>query len=651
MATWEGALVWAISAIGFLSLSKTILQFVKWVYCMFLRPPKNLTATYGSWALVTGSTDGIGKALTFELASKGLNLVLVGRNPHKLKSTSHEILDKFGKKNKTQIKAIAVDLEKVSGEEIEGKIRREIQGLEIGVLINNAGSAAEGPRFFHENSREDIDRILKVNIGGVCWVTKAVLPGMLKRKKGAILNIGSGASAVLPSFPFSAVYAATKAFVATFSLTLCVEYKEHGIDIQCQVPMYVATKMISNTIDGTSFFVPSPEKYSKASVRWIGYESLCIPHFAHALEAYLLSVVPDSVLNNVVFLFKLRLRNKRLRQLESAKPMEICKMGTWEDALVLAISTIGFLSLAKPILKFVKWVYCMFLRPPKNLTATYGSWALVTGSTDGIGKALTFELASKGLNLVLVGRNPHKLKSTSHEILDKFGKKNKTQIKTIAVDLEKVSGEEIEGKIRREIQGLEIGVLINNAGSTVTGPRFFHENSREDIDRILKVNIEGVCWVTKAVLPGMLKREKGAILNIGSGASAVLPSFPFSAIYAATKACVATFSRILCVEYKEHGIDIQCQVPMYVATKMISNSVNRTSFFVPSPEKYSKATVGRIGYEPLCIPYLAHALQAFLLSLVPEPVLNHGVFHTRLRMRSKITFQEESTKPLLNHKH
>ena len=90
---------------------------------------------------------------------------------------------------------------------------------------------------------------------------------------------------------------------------------------------------------------------------------------------------------------------------------------------------------------------------------------------------------------------------------------------------------------------------------------------------------------------------------------------------------------------------------MYVATKMISNSVNGTAFFVPSPEKYSKAIVRWIGYEPLCIPYLAHALQAFLLSLVPEPVLNHGVFCTRLRMRNKITFQDESTKALLNHEH
>ena len=71
----------------------------------------------------------------------------------------------------------------------------------------------------------------------------------------------------------------------------------------------------------------------------------------------------------------------------------------------------------------------MFLRPPKKLNK-YGSWALVTGSTDGIGKCLSFELASKGLNLILIGRNPQKLQTTSNEIRAKFGKE-KSKIKII----------------------------------------------------------------------------------------------------------------------------------------------------------------------------------------------------------------------------
>lgn len=286
-------IVIAISTIGFLSLSKPIFKFLKWVYCMFLRPPKTLT-TYGSWALITGCTDGIGKALTFDLASKGLNLVLVGRNPQKLKSTSNEIWEKFGEK-KTQIKTIVIDFEKISGEEIEVQIRREIEGLDVGVLVNNVGLAAKSARFFDEVDLESMKSLVNVNMGSVIWVTKAVLPGMLKREKGAIVNIGSGSSVAVPSYPLFTIYAATKAYVAMFSRSLNVEYKNHGIDIQCQIPLLVATKLAS--IKRSSFFVPSPKQYSKSSLRWIGYESLCVPYWTHALQWCIMDALPESLVN------------------------------------------------------------------------------------------------------------------------------------------------------------------------------------------------------------------------------------------------------------------------------------------------------------------------------------------------------------------
>ncbi|XP_057542162.1 very-long-chain 3-oxoacyl-CoA reductase 1-like [Amaranthus tricolor] len=302
-------LIIPICTIGFLTFFTQIFKFLKWVYSMFLRPPKKLNK-YGSWALVTGSTDGIGKCLSFELASKGLNLILIGRNPQKLQTTSNEIRAKFGKE-KTKIKIIVIDFEKISGEEIEFKICKEIEGLDVGVLINNVGLSSERSRFFHEIGLKGMIDLVSVNVGSVNWVTKAVLPGMLKRKKGAIVNIGSGSS-VIPSYPLFSVYAASKAYVAMFSRSLSIEYKQFGIDIQCQVPMLVATKMAS--IKKASFFIPSPEQFSKASIKWIVYDTICVPYWTHALEWCIMNMIPDSLVNRMLLRYFISVRKKVLRK-------------------------------------------------------------------------------------------------------------------------------------------------------------------------------------------------------------------------------------------------------------------------------------------------------------------------------------------------
>lgn len=199
--------------------------------------------------------------------------------------------------------------------------------------------------------------------------------------------------------------------------------------------------------------------------------------------------------------------------------------------VVSAVSFVGFILIFKPILSFLKWVWVMFLRPAKNLK-DYGSWAIITGATDGIGKALAFELASKGLSLVLVGRNPEKLELTYEEIRQK----HEVDIRTVVIDLAKSSGQDISRAIEDGIEGLDIGILINNAGVAFPYARFFHEVDSELMMSVMKVNIDGLTWVTRSVLPVMLSKKKGAIVNIGSGSSVVLSSYPLFSIYAATKA-------------------------------------------------------------------------------------------------------------------
>ncbi|XP_057481587.1 very-long-chain 3-oxoacyl-CoA reductase 1-like [Actinidia eriantha] len=295
---------------------------------------------------------------------------------------------------------------------------------------------------------------------------------------------------------------------------------------------------------------------------------------------------------------------------------------------LLLLLGFGSLSLLKCSFAFLKWVYVHFLRPAKNLKK-YGSWALVTGPTDGIGKGFSFQLARKGLNLVLVGRNPEKLKDVSDSIRAKFGK---TQIKTVVVDF---SGDLNEGvnRIREAIEGLDVGILINNVGVSYPYARFFHEVDDKLLGDLIKVNVEGTTKVTQAVLPGMIKRKKGAIVNIGSGAAIVIPSDPLYAVYAATKAYIDQFSRCLYVEYKKSGIDVQCQVPLYVATKMAS--IRRSSFFVPSTDCYARAGLRWVGYEPRCTPYWPHSLLWALACLLPESIIDAWRLRFCLAIRKK----------------
>jgi 17beta-estradiol 17-dehydrogenase / very-long-chain 3-oxoacyl-CoA reductase len=151
------------------------------------------------------------------------------------------------------------------------RLRKAVKGLDVGVLVNNAGVAKPGAVFLHEADAEAWVRMIRVNLWAVTEVTAAVLPGMVERGRGAVVNMGSASSGV-PSFPLHTMYSATKRYVsaidamdctivqmqhrslsfqaellaahevgvtcryvAQFSRSLYVEYKSKGIDVQCHV--------------------------------------------------------------------------------------------------------------------------------------------------------------------------------------------------------------------------------------------------------------------------------------------------------------------------------------------------------------------------------------------------------------------------------
>jgi len=233
-------------------------------------------------------------------------------------------------------------------------------------------------------------------------------------------------------------------------------------------------------------------------------------------------------------------------------------------------------------------------------------WAVVTGSTDGIGFAYAKSMAEKGYCVLLISRNPEKLNAVKNHIEIQY--KSCPEVRTLAVDFSKSNIYETIEEVLKNLP--EIHVLINNVGMTYRYPEYFTriKDSKNFITSIINVNINSCTRLINMVLPQMEERKRGIILNISSY-SACFPT-PLLAIYSATKIYVDYLSRALNQEYAEKGIIIQSVVPYYVSTPMIRSP--KTSFLIPSADKFVESALKTVGFESRTFGYFPHTLLAFM---------------------------------------
>ena len=162
--------------------------------------------------LVTGASSGIGEAIARRFARDGARLVLAARRIERLTRLADEIERAGGERPH----AVALDVR--DGEAVRAAIAALPEGFrEVSVLVNNAGLAL-GLEPAHEAKIEDWEAMVDTNIKGLLYVTRAVLPGMVERDRGHVINLGSVAGSY--PYPSGNVYGASKAFVAQFGLNL-----------------------------------------------------------------------------------------------------------------------------------------------------------------------------------------------------------------------------------------------------------------------------------------------------------------------------------------------------------------------------------------------------------------------------------------------
>ncbi len=246
-------------------------------------------------------------------------------------------------------------------------------------------------------------------------------------------------------------------------------------------------------------------------------------------------------------------------------------------------------------------------------------YALITGASKGIGKAIAFELAAKNYDLILVARSATDLQKNCQELENKY----KVKALYLVMDLSEADAAQTTFEWVKN-QQLSVEILVNNAGYGLSG--FFDKYTLKEVLNMMQLNMQTLVQFTSLFLPELKKAKQGYILNIAS--TAAYQSVPGLSVYAATKSFVLSFSRGLHQELKGSNVSVSCISPGATDTAFVERAnlgekgLKAAQKVNMKPQEVAKIAVNALfDKNPEVIAGVVNKLGAFMAWLLPKNIV------------------------------
>jgi len=259
-------------------------------------PPAPLSERYGPWAIVTGASSGIGREFALQLASHGMNLILVARGETRLQAVASEC-EAAG----VETLVCVADLSNPGGIDM---VEQSLGDREAGLLVNNAGMIARGA--FHEIDRERQHQMMYLNSIAPVMLTRAVLPAMIARNRGAVVMVSSTSTRYF--HPHMATYAVSKSVCNNLGEYLSWELKAANVDCLVVTPGATATGLfeagdmnITNESLPAGYSLQPAARVVQRAIAALGRkESIVVTSFAERVTMFLNACLPAKLMRFII---------------------------------------------------------------------------------------------------------------------------------------------------------------------------------------------------------------------------------------------------------------------------------------------------------------------------------------------------------------